>query len=298
MRNIGLLALFTYLLFSATVRADSRCSELDLVTRVRCLFRVAPEILELSGSIVTTQNGKEYFWSMGDGGNGEKLGVSQLGDPVPRVVPISGSHNEDWEALAYDAQKNEIYIMDVGANNAPRASVQYYVVSADPEATRLPVIHKGFLEWPGGKSRDVEAAIIVGSELVLFTKVLLDGSEVYHAPTGQKRVQLKRLGALAVDAPSGGALTTVTDAAINGDKLGFLSYFGLFECDFNELRDALHAKDNRIICERSLKQLTRFRASSGQGKIQFESLAASQSGDYLVGREDGRVFLFRGTHFK
>ena len=315
------LMLLAFVASGGQDRAKSIFPELpDRAWGVHCQFRVFPQINEASGAALTTNAaGDRFYWSLGDSGNPCALGRTNLRtlstERIAVASPDSGGvvHNEDWESLSVD-DDGRLWIIDGGANNAPRSEIQAYQVDPNDSQRPLKVIRTVRIAYPSSKdpaehpddNPDVEAAFIHGDSLYLIEKSILKDMRVYAValghPTNSTRVSrttAARIGILPARARCGVRwvpVMAVTDACRSSTNVYLLTYFSVYHCPLAVFDAARRhpAPDAPLGGDLDAD----FSVLGSQGRpVQTEGLAAISDNEFLISREDGRVFLWRDGGF-
>lgn len=290
----------------------------DRAFGVRCLFRVAPTVAEASGATVCSgPDGASSYWSLGDSGTGAVLGRTDLKTLVTERVPLAARVggepvvNIDWEALC-PAPDGRLWIVDGGGNNLARAAIAAYEVDPGDTNRPLPVLRRVVIAWPapsGGESPpDVEAGFIAAGSLYLVEKSMLGIPRVYRValPAGDAsaataQVPAVRIGWLSPKARKAGAqvpVTGITDASLCGTNVCLLTYYAVFRLPLAAFTAAADAPvAGTLIGEDDLSLV--FSLVGPQRMLtQAEGLVALPGNQFLVSREDGRVFCWKDGRFQ
>ncbi len=196
----------------------------------RYLFNVFPEISEVSSSVY--DRNKDMVWVLGDSGTGAIIGRRKINDDETDVIDIAGAENIDWEAMVL-TDDNDIWILDVGDNQARRENLKFYRVDPDRlnDNMTLDVLQTIDISYPAGPM-DVEGAVFKDEKVYLFEKVSLvefRKAKIWSVDVseGAETVQTaKDEGLLPV-------VFSITDASISPEGvLYLLTYYGIFECYF------------------------------------------------------------------
>jgi len=150
-----------------------------------------------------------------DSGNEPVLYVlDTLSLEILRTVTISNAVNTDWEDLAAD--DTYFYIADIGNNSGDRTDLGIYRISKQAfdasDTVTAEWISYGYedqFDFTGGANSDwdAEALIVVGDELIVFTKQWQsNGTVAYSIPKSPGDHQAARLEAYA----SNGLITGAT----------------------------------------------------------------------------------------
>lgn len=150
-------------------------------------------MLEASGLVASRQSPK-VLWTHNDSGHDATLfAVSTSGRALGSYL-LSGATAVDWEDIAVGPGPQpgqwQLYVGDIGTNNAPRDHVVVYRVR-EPKVKakqkskhrRLEGVERLRLRYPGGRSPDSEVLIVDPdtSDLYLVTKSFTGESGVYRA---------------------------------------------------------------------------------------------------------------------
>jgi len=196
----------------------------------RYLFNVFPEISEVSSSVY--DRSKDMVWVLGDSGTGAIIGRRKVNDDETDVIDIAGAENIDWEAMVL-TDDNDIWILDVGDNQARRENLKFYRVDPDQlnDNMTLDVLQTIDISYPAGPM-DVEGAVFKDEKIYLFEKVSLvefRKAKIWSVDVseGAETVQTaKDEGLLPV-------VFSITDASISPEGILYLlTYYGIFECYF------------------------------------------------------------------
>ncbi|MEA2217406.1 MAG: hypothetical protein QOJ35_32 [Solirubrobacteraceae bacterium] len=181
--------------------------------RARVVGRVeAPAATELSGLVLSrTQPG--VLWTHNDSGDSARvLAIGPTGRLLADVA-LAGAVNVDWEDIA--ASRDELFVGDIGDNDARRATVSVYRI-AEPRVTgATPALTAAAsrieLRYPDGP-RDAETLLRDPSDraLVIVEKRYGAGAGIYVAehPSPGPATTLRRAGRLPA---------RVADAVTAGD---------------------------------------------------------------------------------
>lgn len=290
----------------------------DRAFGARCLFRVAPAVAEASGAAVTAApDGTACYWSLGDSGTGAVLGRTDLRtlatERVPLAARVGGEPvvNIDWEALC-PAPDGRLWIVDCGGNNLAREAIAAYEVDPGDTNRPLPVLRRVVIAWPGrsgGESPpDVEAGFISDGSLYLVEKSVLGIPRVYRTglPAGPSREPVAHaeaacIGWLSPKARKAGAhvpVTGITDASLCGTNVYLLTYYAVFSLPVAAFKNTGAAPSSgKLIGEDDLSLV--FPLVGPQRILtQAEGLVALPGNQFLVSREDGRVFCWKDGRFQ
>lgn len=246
--------------------------------------------------------------------------------------------NVDWESLSPDLEGNLWIIDGGGNNLPRDRIVAYQVNPNDPtrplpitrhvviEYPRTPVAHGADaagepldpfalagrllvgVPFSATGPPDIEASFIQDGSLFLIEKTVLGFARVFHADlttpgTGRAPAQIsaRLIGSLCAIARKGTApqtLAAVTDASRCASHVYLLTYRGVFALPVSEFLSAAEKRDpDTIIGAESLTSVLSLVGHSGR-LAQAEGLVALSSDEFLISREDGRVFRWRQGHFE
>jgi len=252
-----------------------KLAEISLLTQLKPDYKTPPvkwdingSIFELSGFAPDYKNNK--VWSLGDSGTGAFIANLDLATSKTQRIKVYRARNVDWEALVF-AEEGQLLLLDVGDNKRVRRSVSLYEVNTN-EVRNNSVGAKRFdFSYPE-RAMDCEAAVVMDHVLYLFEKVYFEKPRVYAMDLRKNPLQPKLLGRLPV-------MGLITDASLTRDnRLFVLTYQGVDEVE--NWRHLEKAKIKSIINDQF---------------GQIEALAALSPTQFLIGREDGKIFEISTT---
>lgn len=192
----------------------------------------ASELSEASG-LAPSRRSPGVVWTHNDSGASVLLTSDLKGEPLG-VYTLQGAALRDWEDMALGpgpvADKQYLYIGDIGDNNKDRNSVKVYRAPEPPvdvnQANVMAAI--GGVEtlsftYPGG-ARDSESLLVdpVSGDLFLVTKVVGASAEVFRAAAPVQSGALEHVA----DADLGAmGLATGGSVSAAGDWVVVRSYF-------------------------------------------------------------------------
>jgi hypothetical protein len=316
-----MLFLSSQISWAANPPAGGRYDELpDRAFGVRCLFRVFPAVREASAAAVSVDsNGAAFYWSLGDSGTATALGRTDLATLKTERVQLADRMgnprvaNLDWESMATGAD-GHLWIIDGGGNNFDRESIMAYEIDPHETIRPLPVLRCATVLYPRKKKPteesgpDVEASFIYNGSLYLIEKTLLGAARIFwadleSAPTNSPaaRIKARQIGTLSPSARKDAVpipIEAVTDASLCGTNVYLLTYFGVYALPADEFTKAAKTDSaGGIIGQDSLEFLFSIVGRSGI-PTQAEGLVALSRDQFLISREDGRVFCWRNGRFE
>jgi hypothetical protein len=134
--------------------------------------------LEESSSLIYTPEG--IFWSLNDGGNKAMIYAFDSTGILVDSLRLSRTKNEDWEAMAYDADTKTFYVGSTGNNDNHRDTLQIFCFQRpeDPSVHQVTPEKMNFT-YPDKPLNDplvrqcafdCEAMIFFNDALYLFSK--------------------------------------------------------------------------------------------------------------------------------
>ena len=274
LRIIYLPAVLSLFILPAQVFAqDNGSGSFNNAVPGRYLFDVYPKITEVSSVVYDPDEG--IAWVLGDSGSGARIARINIDDNETEVIDIIGAENIDWEALVL-TDAGDLWILDVGDNNAKREDITFYRVRPELLADNmtLNVIRSIQVSYPEGPM-NVEAAVVKDDRIYFFEKISI--------------FEFKKAKMLSVDisddaeaiqiAEEEGRLPvffSITDASLSSKGVLYvLTYYGIFECYFWQE-------------DYSLSFFSKFFFLGQQ-----ESMAVMESNLFLVGVESGYFYRIR-----
>lgn len=229
---------------------------------------------EISGLVYVGE--MDAYLAINDSGN---EGQMWRYDPLTKDVLGFGESrpNRDWEALSYDAERQEIVVCDVGDNARSSSLLTAYRYKLNGQ-----VIGEHQLIYPDG-AYDCEACLWKNNQLTLITKakVLKGGkwrqARVYTGTLAQDTVVLSLVDSFTLKRRS------VTDAHWLGkDSMLVLAYnYGLFG-PFPFSKTTIYR--GSLLALRQNRTRTR-RLSAPFTLTQYESIATEPNGQLLLASE-------------
>ncbi len=317
------------ILRGAELPAAGRYDDLpDRAFGVHCLFRVYPAVSEASGAaLVTDTNGAVSYWSHGDSGTGTVLGRTDMVSLKTERIQLAGRaggqpvENADWESLSPDPDGN-LWIVDGGGNNFDRHFIVSYKINPRDPTRPLPVLRRITVDYPPHPPAtktpdadsperwgpDVEASIVFDGSLFLIEKTVLDTPRIYQVNLASvpsnaitARIPARQIGVLSQTAQKGTAqipISLVTDASMCGTNVYLLTYYGVFCLPVAEFTKAAKSPAAETVIGRDNLQFLFSIVGIPNFLVQAEGLVAISHDQFLISREDGRVFCWRNGHFE
>lgn len=282
-RLFSVLVFFHTLLAGCGPPRDKRGDATDATDQydVTLLGRIKKQEMQESSGLTPANPAATEFWTHGDGGSPATLyRVSRTG-ALLQTLPVPGTRNRDWEALAHDPQ-DRLYLADCGNNDNARRNLVIYRFDPAHPARAVDTIRFRYPDqyaFPPHKPKrnfDCEAVCFVRDSLYLFTKNrgkggLLTKHYVVSGRPGSHVASLR--DSLELE-------TWVTDASISPDGrtvalLGY-GFIYLFEGD----------PAQRIFDRRRLRIAVK---ASGQA----EAITFVNNTDLVFSNENGKLFAVR-----
>ncbi len=188
-------------------------------------------------------------WLVEDHGNEDKIYQIDLKGNLVREIKVKNAHNEDWEDLAKDLDKN-IFIGDFGNNDNKRKDLTIYKIP-NPEITKDKKIEAGKIkfsypdqkEFPPAEVEmnfDAEAFFYHNDALYIITKnrtkPFTGVASIYKVPTTPGEYKAEFIGEFVTCAQAMECRVTAADISPDGSTIALLGYgklwlFSSFEWD-------------------------------------------------------------------
>ncbi|RTQ49191.1 hypothetical protein EJV47_13675 [Hymenobacter gummosus] len=236
------------------------------------------EVVESSGLALADSSGN--LWTHGDGGNTTWLYlVTPQGDLI-RTHPVRGASNVDWEDLAQDRQRRQLFIGDFGNNGNKRRDLRIYRLSgADLKTVDTIRFHypdqRQFPPKKKARNFDCEAFFYHNDSLYLFTKNRGEGNWVkeYHLPARPGRYVARLADSIRIN-----TWITAADISPDGRTVALLGYGHVY---------LLQPQAGQRLFDGAKSCLPL--PSSGQA----EALTFVDDHDFVVSNEKGKLFRAR-----
>lgn len=217
----------------------AECARYSAATVVARLPGVA--FAEISG-IAASRQSPDVLWVHNDSGNAPAVfAIDTTGQIRARVpLPESAADLEDIAiARCPTAERQCLFVADIGDNRAARDAVQIFVVPEPPvpaawdeEDTIVDGIITLRRTWPDGP-QDAEALVVApdGDRLWIISKVEEGPSAVVGSDTRTPQAELRRVTAFAAPgiAVPMGQMITGADLHPDGERLAVRVYTGSYE---------------------------------------------------------------------
>ncbi|GAB2960965.1 hypothetical protein GCM10027048_31160 [Hymenobacter coalescens] len=182
------------------------------------------EVVESSGLAVADSSGN--LWTHGDGGNTTWLYLVTPQGDLLRTHPVRGAYNVDWEDLALDRSRGQLYIGDFGNNTNKRRDLRIYRL-AGPRLQELDTIRfnypdqRRFPPKKAARNFDCEAFFYHADSLYLFTKNRGKGNWVkeYHLPARSGNYTARLADSIRIS-----TWITAADISPDGRTVALLGY--------------------------------------------------------------------------
>ncbi|RAK66948.1 hypothetical protein [Hymenobacter edaphi] len=233
------------------------------------------EVVESSGLALADADGN--LWTHGDGGNTTWLYlVNPQGDLI-RTHPVRGASNVDWEDLAQDRQRGQLFIGDFGNNGNKRRDLRVYRLSG-PDLKQVDTIRFHYPDQklfpPKKKARnfDCEAFFYHNDSLYLFTKNRGEGNWVkeYHLPARPGSYVARLADSIRIN-----TWITAADISPDGRRVALLGYGHVYLLDVAPGRRLFDGPKSCLPLP-----------SSGQA----EALTFVNDHDFVLSNEKGKLF--------
>ncbi|GAB3834198.1 hypothetical protein [Hymenobacter jeollabukensis] len=240
------------------------------------------EVVESSGLALADADGN--LWTHGDGGNTTWLYlVNPQGDLI-RTHPVRGASNVDWEDLAQDRQRGQLFIGDFGNNANKRRDLRVYRLSG-PDLKQVDTIRFHYPDQklfpPKKKARnfDCEAFFYHNDSLYLFTKNRGEGNWVkeYHLPARPGNYVAHLADSIRIN-----TWITAADISPDGRRVALLGYGHVYLLDVQPGRPLFEGAKSCLPLP---------------GSGQAEALTFINDHDFVLSNEKGKLFRasFRGS---
>lgn len=239
------------------------------------------EVVESSGLALADAEGN--LWTHGDGGNTAWLYLVTPQGDLLRTHPVRGASNVDWEDLAQDHQRGQLFIGDFGNNANKRRDLRIYRLTG-PRLDTVDTIRFHYPDQhrfpPKKKARnfDCEAFFYHNDSLSLFTKNRGEGGWVkeYRLPARPGNFAARLVDSIRIN-----TWITAADISPDGRRVALLGYGHVY---LIETQPGQRLFDGAKSCLPL--------PSSGQA----EALTFVNDHDFVLSNEKGKLFRasFRG----
>jgi hypothetical protein len=240
-----IVTLFLIVTFQVTLVAQ-------LPLKPKKIATLHPDLHEISGLACFNDS---VFIAINDGGNQPIVYFLTNKGDVFHTVKITNHPNNDWEAIAFDAQKQIVYIGDIGNNLNKRRDFQIIYFSTDSifykNEIEANAIHfqypeqKNFPALDTEKYYDAEALAFHNDSLFIFTKCRtkpFDGiSKVYVLNTVEQHQQAIMKQDLFIG-KKGFLRDAITAAEFSSNQSILLSYSKIFNLNYGDFKFTIHSK--------------------------------------------------------
>jgi len=209
-------------------------------------------IKEASGLVASTLQVGKFIWSNDSGNNAELFATGKDGK-VARTVRLSGTENQDTEALAIGPCPSNkadscIYVGDIGDGMGWRSSFEISIFKETDFWAKTVINPEKIIKY-AASSTNAESMIVTNEgKIIIFTKNENGISKIFiidsitGKPTHSSQVDLNPLIAGAR-----GKGPRITDASLSpdGDKVLILTYGDILEINLETVLSTLPSKQWR-----------------------------------------------------